>query len=588
MYMYIEFKKLSFCNFLSYGASGAELDFKNGLNIIKAPNGSGKSTILDALTFVLFGKPYRDIKLAELINTQNQKGLEVEVDFKIGKDNYNIKRGLKPALFEIKKNGNDIDLLSSKKLNQDEIDKLLGINLRLFKNIVAVAVTNNKPFLSLSIGDKRALCENIFNIDVLGVMCKDVKKRKHSATTEFEIKQTESTGVTRSIEDNQRYLSNLQEYIKSFNQVKDSNIKRIQSSIEDFQNRISKCESNLKIANDSIIELTNELGDKPDNQIGAQLNLEIGKIFSVIERTETTLEKLKKSPMCPVCHSPLDEGHAKKHIDEMIAEKTELENTKLPLLQAQYQEYSDALDKYNKKLEFIRTVKDKARAVETTKDNLLIELNKAQTALETETEKTCPADLSTYEVKLNELSTQLELLQTSLMDLQESIAIDTELINILGDDGIKTYFFKKLTGILNKSVNEYLTKFELKNVQLEFDESMQESLIKDMVPRSYNSFSSGEKTRIDISILLSFFDISRLISNWSCNIFFIDELLDSNVDQSGIDQFISTLYNMVTENKKKMGIYIISHKTAEIKVQLSSIVNIKKIHDFSVLEVQNG
>ena len=134
--MYVEFKKLTFCNILSYGAAGAEIEFKPGFNTISAVNGSGKSTILDALTFALFGKPYRDIKMGELVNMINGKGLEVSVDFKIKNDLYTITRGLKPTKFEILKNGQGMDLLSSKKLNQDEIDKILGINYRLFKNIV--------------------------------------------------------------------------------------------------------------------------------------------------------------------------------------------------------------------------------------------------------------------------------------------------------------------------------------------------------------------------------------------------------------------------------------------------------------------
>ena len=134
--MYIEFKKIRFKNILSYGNQMTELDFNNGINIVTAANGSGKSTILDALTFCLFGKPYRDIKLNNLINEINEKDLYTEVTFNLGKDSYTIARGLKPTLLEITKNGQQLDLLSSKKLNQDEIDKLLGINIRLFKNIV--------------------------------------------------------------------------------------------------------------------------------------------------------------------------------------------------------------------------------------------------------------------------------------------------------------------------------------------------------------------------------------------------------------------------------------------------------------------
>lgn len=586
--MFVEFKKLSFCNIMSYGASGAEIDFQTGLNTIKAANGSGKSSILDALTFVLFGKPYRDIKLSELVNTANGKGLEVTCEFKIGTDTYMIRRGLKPAIFEIYKNGKEMDMLSTKKLNQDEIDKLLGINLRLFKNIVAVAVTNNKPFLSLPIGDKRALIENIFNIDVLGSMCKDVKKRKTVNNTELDLKTTERRGVVNSIEDNESYIENMRRYIASFNEVKDANLKTIRENIDKYQKEIDKRTKNLVIAETKIKELTEEIGTIPDRSVGESLNMEIGKVQSIIDNINSTLSKLKKSRLCPVCNSPLDEGHARKHIEGMLAEKKAMEKETLPGLMERYRAYSDTVKTYQEKQSFIQTIRDKARTEEITRSTLETELNKAKQNLEKESDKACPASVDSYVEKLNALRAQSEELNKDIDLLTEKILIDTQLIKILGDDGIKSYFFKKLIKILNKSVNEYLNKFELKNTTIEFDETMAETMTTNLVPRTYSSYSSGERTRIDMSILLAFFDISRQISNWSCNLLFIDELLDQNIDQSGIEQFVSTLYNLIQLNKKKLGIYIISHKLSELKIQITSTIEIKKVHDYSILEVKYG
>lgn len=586
--MFVEFKKLSFCNIMSYGASGAEIDFQAGLNTIKAANGSGKSSILDALTFVLFGKPYRDIKLSELVNTSNGKGLEVTCEFKIGTDTYMIRRGLKPAVFEIYKNGKEMDMLSTKKLNQDEIDKLLGINLRLFKNIVAVAVTNNKPFLSLPIGDKRALIENIFNIDVLGSMCKDVKKRKTVNNTELDLKTTERRGVVNSIEDNESYIENMCRYIASFNEVKDANLKTIRENIDKYRKEIDRRTKNLAIAESKIKELTEEMGAVPDRSVGESLNLEIGKAQSVIDNINNTLSRLKKSRLCPVCNSPLDEGHARKHIEGMLAEKKAMEKETLPGLMEQYRAYSDIVKTYQEKQSFIQTIRDKARTEEITRATLETELDKARRNLEKESGKACPASVDSYVEKLNALRKQSEELSKDIDTLTEKILIDTQLIKILGDDGIKSYFFKKLIKVLNKSVNEYLAKFELKNTTIEFDETMAETMTTNLVPRTYSSYSSGERTRIDMSILLAFFDISRQISNWSCNLLFIDELLDQNIDQSGIEQFVSTLYNLIQLNKKKLGIYIISHKLNELKIQISSTIEIKKVHDYSILEVKYG
>lgn len=583
--MFVEFKKLSFCNIMSYGASGAEIDFQAGLNTIKAANGSGKSSILDALTFVLFGKPYRDIKLSELVNTSNGKGLEVTCEFKIGTDTYMIRRGLKPAVFEIYKNGKEMDMLSTKKLNQDEIDKLLGINLRLFKNIVAVAVTNNKPFLSLPIGDKRALIENIFNIDVLGSMCKDVKKRKTVNNTELDLKTTERRGVVNSIEDNESYIENMRRYIASFNEVKDANLKTIRENIDKYQKEIDKRTKNLVIAESKIKELTEEIGTVPDRSVGESLNLEIGKAQSVIDNINNTLSKLKKSRLCPVCNSPLDEGHARKHIEGMLAEKKAMEKETLPGLMERYRAYSDTVKTYQEKQSFIQTIRDKARTEEITRSTLETELNKAKQNLEKESGKTCPASVDSYVEKLNALRTQSEELNKDIDVLTEKILIDTQLIKILGDDGIKSYFFKKLIKVLNKSVNEYLNKFELKNTTIEFDETMAETMTTNLVPRTYSSYSSGERTRIDMSILLAFFDISRQISNWSCNLLFIDELFDSGVDATGIACFVNTLKEMAKDKGHKLCIYIISHKIGDLYIELSSSINIKKEHDYSILTV---
>lgn len=588
VYMYIEFEKLSFCNILSYGAQGAEIKFQPGLNTIKAPNGSGKSTMLDALTFVLFGKPYRDIKLDELVNETNQKGLEVTIDFKIGNDRYSITRGLKPTILTISKNGKPMDLLSSKKLTQEEIDKLLGINLRLFKNIVAVACTNNKPFLSLPIGDKRALMENIFNIDRLGAMLKDVKKQKTASNAELNIKNTELSGINQQINDNNNYISQMEQYISTFNETRNANIERFKEQLKQYDQRISKADKNIKIAESKISELTESIKGKSVADELEHINIECGKTMSIIEKNGTTLEKLKKNKLCPVCHSPLDEGHAKKHLEELQKESEDLENKKLPELREKYNELLEVQKEYNDTVGFIREIKEKLNSEKSAKNLAKSDKNKIEHSLQVEESKTCPADLDKYKLKLEELQIRFDALKQDCDQLVEDMKLQNELIEILGDSGIKMYFYRKLIALLNKNVNEFLTKFELNNIHIEFDDQMKECITKNMRGRSYNSFSGGEKTRIDMSILLSFFNISRLISNWSSNLVFIDELLDQNIDKPGIDQFVCTLYNIIAEGKKNLGIYIISHMIGEMKVPVTSTVIIRKVHDFSSLEVKYG
>lgn len=584
--MYVEFKKLRFKNILSYGNSFTEVDFQKGINLIKAANGSGKSTMLDAMTFCLFGKPYRDIKLAKLVNETNEKDLVTEVEFQIGKDLYKIVRGLKPALFQIFKNNSEIDLLSSKKLNQDEIDKLLGINLRLFKNIVCIAATNNKPFLSLSIGDKRLLMENVFNIDVLGDICKDVKKRRTVATADQQLKLSELGATQTSIDDNNKYIANMQKYISEFNSNKEAEIGRIRGSISETEGKLSKARKNVTIGTSALEKKVQELGTPPDSSVYGQLSSDLGGANADVSRIQKTLNNLASKSDCPICGSPLNEGHAKKHIDQLNKELKKLTEKTIPSLNSKIDAYKAELNAYNKEASFIETLKDKTRQEQKVVDQLQYNLEALNESLSTAEAKECNISLVEYENRIIELNNRITEITNLIDELQHKIDIDNVLVDVLGDTGVKQYFFRKLIMILNKNINEYLKAFELP-ISLTFDEQMQETIARGKYPRDYEQFSGGERSRVDMAIILSFFNTSRIISNWSCNVLVCDELFDNGIDQSGIDLFLATMYNLISDKKNKLGIYIISHKLNEPKIPITSTIEItKKPGGFSTLEVK--
>ena len=523
--------------------------------------------------------------MAQLVNKYNDKNLEVIMTFQIGTDEYEIMRGLKPTLFELKKNGQSIDALSSKKLNQGEIDKLLGINERLFKNIVGIAVTNNKPFLSMSIGDKRALIESIFNIDILSEMAKEVKKRNTLDRSEQRLKITELDGYNGRIRDNKSSIEKIQTFIDQFEDNKKKELEKIDSDIDKLNTKIETCGKNIKLGEDKIKSLQGKVEAPSDAEFAS-----IAKSLGVAEHERTSINKTLKTigdaSECPICGSVLDEGHAKEHLDKLKADLKVLDEDTIPNLKKLEKEFNDKKDAALENQRKIDEIEDRVKEQQFNKASHEKSIEELKQKIEEVKNKKCDLSIDEQKTLIEELQTKIDTLQQTIDEITHKIEVDTKLIDVLGDEGLRMYFFKKLLPVLNGKINHYLKKFELP-VTLEFDSFMNETIKTGRFEQQYNQFSGGERSRIDMSILLSFFDISKIISNWSCSMIMIDEILDAGVDQDGISQFISTLYNIVTEQNKELGIYVISHKLSEIQVPWNDYIEINKKSLFSELKVKS-
>lgn len=581
--MFVKFESIRFKNILSYGNKWTELNFHDGLNLIKAQNGSGKSTILDAINFCLFGNPFRSIKIAQLINRYNGKELCVELNFKINADSYKLIRGIKPNIYSLSKNGNEIASLSSKKLNQEEIDKLLGINERLFKNIVGIAVTSNKPFLTMSIADKRSLIESIFNIDVLSEMGREVKKRNAMDKSEQRLQLSELSGVQSGITDNKNYIEKIQRYIEQFDETKANNIASLMGSIAEYKAVIEQQQKNVKNGK-AAIEKAKDGEPAPTTEEFAEVTTMIGAYDHEQTNIQKTLDSVGGKAVCPICGEKLDDERAVNHFNELRARLKEIKEVHIPKLQAAQNELAERKRKFDEMTKRVNLISQKVIAEEVklkTNQQTLTDLEKQVKQLE---EKTCDLTAAENEVRLQELTERYDAINKTLDELNHRIAVDTKLIDVLGDEGLRMYFFKKLLPILNHRINFYLKKFELQ-VSLEFDQYMEAKIMVGRFEQAYMQFSGGEKSRIDMAILLSFFDISKMISNWSCSILFIDEVMDAGVDANGTSQFLSALYNIVTETSKNIGIYLISHKLSDIDVNWNEIIEIEKKSMFSELKV---
>jgi len=307
----------------------------------------------------------------------------------------------------------------------------------------------------------------------------------------------------------------------------------------------------------------------------------------IIQEVTETLETLKNQSICPVCGSELTNRHASAHIDE-LNKKLEKNKSDIERLEIDNVNLENKLKKIrdNKKLYDMIAIKkaDQVNKLNTAKRQIEELLQKKR-----QQEKfVCNIDIEQYKNQFSSLQTRISDLSTDISRLDKKINLDKTLTEILGDSGLKTFFFKQLLPQLNSQVNKYITAFNLQ-ITLEFDQNLNAVIQQGKYECEYASFSAGERARIDMAILLAFFDISRNISNWSCNILFIDEVMDGGVDAAGVEQFISTLFNVVSgDMHQKLGIYLISHKLGNVDVAWDSIVEINKTNRFSELKVVNS
>ncbi len=580
--MYIEFEYLIVKNFLSFGNSETRFDFKNGLTLVQALNGSGKSSLfLDGLSFNIYGKPYRDIKLAQLINWKNKKNLYTESGFKIdGKDRYRIVRTLKPQTLYIYKNDSDkpLESSSSKTLDQEEINKIIGIDHHLFKLILAIAPNSNKPFLSLGLPQKREVMESIFSIKVFGEMLKQARAKLNAIKTDKTILQNSIKSTQSVILTLKKQIEDTEKSILDFDQKKQEEIQNLIKSKEDIKNQISLLESSLKELSIKMNSLTLDQNDYSKEQIDISSAIKIEENF--IKEKKNQIKFLQKGGNCPLCSHEITEEHKNKEIDKLnelikkSEKKIEQNNKKLINLNKKIQEQRDNNKIINDILNDIKVANVKVSNLNKNSENVDIQIKNVN-------DRELNIDLSNIK---NEYKSKIENYKSEnekILELNKD-QINYEIVSkMLSEDGIKSHFFKSLIPILNSKINEYLNIFDLP-VLISFDETMQEAISivgnseKDIC---YNNFSEGEKKRIDIAILLSFISTTKLISNWNCNLLIFDEILDSATDADGLEKLMNSIKTL-SLNDNQLCSYVISHREVFHDIY-SNIVKIKKVNDFS-------
>lgn len=564
----ILFKSVKYKNFLSTGNVFTEIDLnKNSTTLIVGENGAGKSTFLDAITFGLFGKPFRNINKPQLINSINEKDCIVEIEFSIASKNYKVIRGIKPNLFEIWCDGEMLNQDARSKDYQDQLEKtILKMNYKSFTQIVILGSTNFTPFMQLSAADRRAVIEDLLDIQIFSSMNAVVKNKLSSKKEEAASLKIQIDNVREKIELHKKHLDELK---KNNNELISAKKKEI---LENQQTIANLAESEASI-NKSIEDLGSTiLDEETSSKKFTKLHALEAKIEGNISKMEKDISFYTDNSTCPSCDQQINNKEEK--IQSCNHKITEL-NDGLKKLK---EESNAVLSRINQ----IKSIKKTLSELEqdlvrnTTSTNQIKKyIRKLETEVEQLNNKPAMSDVSKAQSKelLNSMQTYNEKRKQAVMEIQHYEIAQ----QLLKDGGIKTKIIKQYIPIINKLVNKYLASMDFFvnfNIDEEFKESIKSRHRDDF---SYENFSEGEKKRIDLALLFTWRSVAKLKNSANTNLLIFDEVFDGSLDNNGTEEFLK-LINIMNENTN---IFVISHKGDVLADKFSNTIKFAKVKNFS-------
>lgn len=565
----IVFKKLRWKNFLSFGNQFTEIQLDgNPTNLIIGTNGVGKSTFLDALTFVLYGKAFRKINKPQLINSINGNNALVEIEFEIGGNKYLVRRGIKPNIFEIYENGDVFQQDAKMGDDQKQLeDLILKMNYTAFTQIVVLGKAVYTPFMRLTTPKRTELIEELLGLSVFSEMQVDVKDTLKGLNDS--IMSTMDRIVL-----NQEKKSVKFDYIKVLSEDKTARLQELQSELDDYVQKLSTADLNIRNVASAIEECNYKMSEYFDvDKKSASFKKLQFDFTSKMGTLNNSIDFFHKNTECPVCTQNIDESFRKNEINAkqtMITNLKEGEqklHTKVLENQTKIDQRDDIKTEINKYEMSKRQFDTEMKQI---KSNIKVIQSKMKTLNDEQ------GNVNTINEDIDKLTIESDDLTAKLKGYKDNMTYFNEINLLLKDGGVKTLIIKKYLPIFNRMINDYLNKLGI-FVTFNLDESFNETILSRNHDKfSYNSFSEGEKLRIDLAILLAWRDISRLKSAKDTNLIIMDEIFDSSLDQSGVDAFVDILPSM-----KDVNIFVISHTPDKLIDKFKNVINIKKNGNFS-------